>query len=171
MLKNILVPLDASPLSEQALAYAQNVIAPHGTIILLGVLELPVNYDYTLIDVPMSFVASRQITDAELEHAVQRVHDYLNGIAKPLLANGYTVECLVENGDAATLINVVAQDKGVDAIVMSTHGRTGLNKFLFGSVTQKVMSHMVCPVSVVPGHVPEKAKEIKQTGRLIPATN
>lgn len=171
MLKNILVPLDASPLSEQALAHAQNILAPHGSIILLGVLELPVDYDYALIDVPMAFVASRQVTDAELENATQRVMDYLNIIAQPLIKKGYTVECLVESGDAASLINVVAQDRNVDAIVMSTHGRTGLNKFLFGSVTQKVMSQMICPIFVVPGRVPTKADESVRVGRQIPATN
>ena len=52
MLKNIIVPLDGSDLSEQALRYAQDVIAPKGKITLLSVIEMPVDYDYTLVDIP-----------------------------------------------------------------------------------------------------------------------
>ena len=50
-------------------------------------------------------------------------------------------ECIVEE----------ARKKGVDLIVMGTHGRTGLKKLLMGSVAQKVIGYTPCPVMVVPG--------------------
>lgn len=42
------------------------------------------------------------------------------------------------------------KDKGVDLIVLGTHGRTGLKKFFMGSVAQKVVGYTRCPVMVVP---------------------
>jgi nucleotide-binding universal stress UspA family protein len=42
------------------------------------------------------------------------------------------------------------KDKGVDLIVLGTHGRTGLKKFFMGSVAQKVVGYSRCPVMVVP---------------------
>ena len=42
------------------------------------------------------------------------------------------------------------KEKGVDLIVLGTHGRTGLKKFFMGSVAQKVVGYARCPVMVVP---------------------
>ena len=44
-----------------------------------------------------------------------------------------------------------AKERDVDLIVMGTHGRTGLKKFVMGSVTQKVIGYTPCPVMIVPG--------------------
>jgi nucleotide-binding universal stress UspA family protein len=44
-----------------------------------------------------------------------------------------------------------AKEKNIDLIVMGTHGRTGLKKFVMGSVAQKVIGYTPCPVMVVPG--------------------
>ena len=57
MLKHLLVPLDGSALSEQALDYAQNVIAPEGKITILSVIEVPSDYEYALVDIPMTVVS------------------------------------------------------------------------------------------------------------------
>lgn len=171
MLKHILVPLDGSALSELALKTAENIIAPDGRIILLSVLELPRDYDFTLIDVPMTSVAARQYTKDEYESAYRRVHDYLMAFSRRLTAKGFSVECVVEAGDPATVINDVANKHSVETVVMTTHGRTGLNRWLFGSVTQKVISHMLRPVLVVPGNQPIKSEDNVPTTKQIPATS
>ncbi len=171
MLKHILVPLDGSALSEQALQTAENIIAPNGRIILLSVLELPTDYEFTLIDVPMTAVTARQYTKNEYNTAYHRVHDYLMSVARKLIDKGFTVECVVESGDPATVINEIANTHSVETIVMTTHGRTGLNRWLFGSVTQKVISHMLKPVMVIPGVQPVKSEENAPVVREIPATS
>lgn len=170
MLKHLLVPLDGSALSEQALDYAQDVIAPEGKITLLSVIEVPADYEYALVDIPMTVVTARQFTEAEYNNAHRRVHDYLNNYARRLTAKGFAVECVVESGDPATVINDVANKNDVNAIVMTTHGRTGLNRWLFGSVTQKVISQMLKPVLVVPGTVPEKVQVPIKDSQTAPAT-
>ena len=53
-------------------------------------------------------------------------------------------------GDPATVISEAAERLAVDAIVMSTHGRSGIGRFLFGSVTYKILETRICPVFVVP---------------------
>ena len=54
-------------------------------------------------------------------------------------------------GNVTSVIVERAHALHVDAIVMSTHGRSGLNRWMFGSVTQRVLALMPCPVLVVPG--------------------
>jgi nucleotide-binding universal stress UspA family protein len=44
-----------------------------------------------------------------------------------------------------------SKEKGIDLIVLGSHGRTGLKKFFMGSVAQKVVGYARCPVMVVPG--------------------
>ena len=58
----------------------------------------------------------------------------------------------VEFGAPQTSIVEVAEREGVDIIVMSTHGRTGLSHMLLGSVTEKVVGHAPCPVLAIPSH-------------------
>ncbi len=56
----------------------------------------------------------------------------------------------VEFGDPYRNIVRKATEEGVDMIVMSTHGRTGIDRFMWGSVAEKVVAHAPCAVVVVP---------------------
>jgi len=56
----------------------------------------------------------------------------------------------VELGAAYSNITELAESEGIDLIVMSTHGRTGLDHILLGSVTEKVIAHAQCPVLTIP---------------------
>lgn len=62
---------------------------------------------------------------------------------------GLTVEELVVHGEAAAEIVRVARDRAVDLIIISSHGRTGLGRILFGSTAEAVVRHAHCPVLVV----------------------
>ncbi|MEM9951607.1 MAG: universal stress protein [Chloroflexota bacterium] len=171
MLKKIVVPLDGSLIAEQALDRVEQILAKNGQLILLSVIEIPNDYDYGLVDIPMTLVMAKQYSEQEYQNTQQRVEDYLIQAEKRFTAKGYLVEKIIETGDPATVINAIAEQKNADAIMMTTHGRTGLNRFLFGSVTQKVMSNMVCPVMVIPKKVVDKVKVSIQSGREIPATS
>ncbi len=63
-----------------------------------------------------------------------------------------TVRTRVDVGRASRLIPKVAEDEGVDLIAMATHGRTGGTDFKLGSVTEKVVRHVACPVLTVKVH-------------------
>jgi nucleotide-binding universal stress UspA family protein len=159
MLRHVLVPLDGSALSEQALYHAMDILGPNGRITLLTVMEAPFTYEYAMLEVPLTMMTSRAYTDEEFKSAQHRVTEYLNSNAKKLHERGYEVEILVETGDPATVIHDVAAKQKANAIVLTTHGRTGLSRWLFGSVSQKVISQMPCPVYLVPGIQPEEAAE------------
>jgi nucleotide-binding universal stress UspA family protein len=162
MLRHVLVPLDGSALSEQALYHALNVIPEGSKLTLLSVIEVPIDYEYSLVDVPLTVVTARAYSESEYNNTHHRIHEYLNSKARKLVEKGYEVEILVETGDPATVIHDTASKINAKAIVMTTHGRTGLSRWLFGSVTQKVISNMPCPVLVVPGTQPVESAEAKK---------
>jgi len=60
----------------------------------------------------------------------------------------------VELGTAYSNIAAMAEREAVDLIVLSTHGRTGLDHILLGSVTEKVIAHALCPVLAIPATKP-----------------
>ena len=62
---------------------------------------------------------------------------------------GLNVEEVIVHGDAAAEIVRVANDREVDLIVISSHGRAGLGRILFGSTAEAVVRHSSCPVLVV----------------------
>ena len=62
---------------------------------------------------------------------------------------GLEVEELIVHGDAAAEIVRVAKERDVDLILISSHGRTGLGRILFGSTAEAVVRHASCPVLVV----------------------
>jgi nucleotide-binding universal stress UspA family protein len=152
MFKNVLVTIDGSELSEQALDYAREIVAPDGVILLLSVVDLPDVTAYGMY--PMSVAVDYY--DKTMSYAEAGTQDYVSRIADDLRARGSNVRELVAVGDAAERIVAQAKESDVDAIVMTTHGRTGLNQWLFGSVTQKVLSRMPCPVLVIPGRRDDK---------------
>lgn len=62
---------------------------------------------------------------------------------------GLEVEDMISHGEAAAEIVRVARERGCDMIVISSHGRTGLGRILFGSTAESVVRHAHCPVLVV----------------------
>lgn len=71
------------------------------------------------------------------------------------LGEGHVVEIALLSGRAAPEITAYARDKGIDLIVMSTHGRTGVSRTLLGSVTEAVVRLSPCLVLTVPMSVPK----------------
>ena len=65
---------------------------------------------------------------------------------------GLKVEHRLEGGHAGEQVCRRARDLGVDLIVTSTHGRTGLKRILLGSTAEYIVRHASCPVLVVPSH-------------------
>ncbi|MBL8165995.1 MAG: universal stress protein [Anaerolineae bacterium] len=145
MLNQVLVPLDGSKLAEEALQHALNILAPGGKIILLSAVDVP--------EVPMyGYYPPTTVPDYEAakEELLPQAKTYLENIAKHLGKDDVQVVLEAQIGEPAHVITEVAVKFHVDAIVMSTHGRSGLGRWLFGSVTQKVLSAKPCPVYVIP---------------------
>lgn len=151
MFKHLLVPLDGSELSEKALSTARQVLGSEGTLTLLNVVDLPDINFVLLYDMP-PVIAAHDNTEELLPAAKKNAQAYLDHIAERMHLPPsiiFTKEVCV--GNSASVIVERAQALHVDAIVMSTHGRSGLSRWMYGSVTQRVLALMPCPVLVVPG--------------------
>ena len=157
MLQHVMVTLDGSELAEQALKYAERILPEGGRITLLSVVDVPDIQVYTLYDMPLL------VKEMDYDQFVTKVEtgmkEYLDGLVKNLQRRGLRAETKIIAGDPAQVIVEQAAKLNVDTIVMSTHGRSGLSRWLFGSVTQKVLNAIPCPVLVVPGTVQEESDE------------
>ena len=150
MLKHVLVPLDGSKLAEEALDHALNILCPGGKITLLSAVDVPEVPVYGYY--PPATVPDYQATVEEL---VPQAKQYLEQVAAKVERPELTLSVEAQIGEAAHVIAEVATRLKVDAIVMSTHGRSGLSRWLFGSVTNKVLATRCCPVYVIPSHAGE----------------
>jgi nucleotide-binding universal stress UspA family protein len=144
-----MVPLDGSKVGEAAIpALIQLVdkLAP-GTkveVILIGVITLLRHWVVVgEASAPVSY------TEQELNLIKERVSDYLTKTGESLKQKGVTVRAVVSSGNAADEIIKAAEENHVDLIAMSTHGRSGLRRLAFGSITDKVLRRSPVPVLMV----------------------
>lgn len=156
-LQRILVPLDGSELAEMALPQALSLAqANRGEIWLLQAVEFPEYWGEEYVGVQ---TVPALISTDEQEAAAQ---EYLSGVAARLEAEGYTVHTVVTAGHAANAIASVAAEQDIDLVVMSTHGRTGLSRWVFGSVAEKVVRTAECPVLLIRAREEAANREARQ---------
>lgn len=170
MLEHIVVPLDGSRLAQTALDYALKVLGGSGKITLVTVLQQP---DVPIYDFyPVTVTPQVKNYELTFNETIGRAQDYLKRLADDIQGQyPYLVHTLVEAGDPATVIVETAEKLHADAVVMSTHGRSGLSRWLFGSVTQKVLAASACPVFVIPAkaHSETKPDEVVSEDQPLPA--
>lgn len=171
MLKHILVPLDGSKLSEKALDAARRLLSPNGKLTLLTIVQ-PANPPLTPYP---SVQAVDDIADVhdDVKHSTKQAEDYIERMAQNLLLQGINARTEIIAGEPAKVIVERATKLGVEIIVMSTHGRSGLSKLLFGSVTENVLHHTPCPVLIVPNReqerTPDSATDSELGSDILPA--
>ncbi len=168
MFKHVLVPLDGSEFSEKALIPARQVLAPDGTLILLMVIDLPHINFATLYDMPIT--SDAKDGDDGVSSGRKNAQAYLRRVAaaQPLTPT-VTLQIKVCIGDPASVISALARALQVDAIVMSTHGRSGLGRLMFGSVTQRVLALTLCPVIVVPSQIVVPMQSVLTVADAVPS--
>jgi nucleotide-binding universal stress UspA family protein len=138
-LQQILVPVDFTECTEKALAYAVPFARQFGAeLTLLHVIEpayLPATEMGLIVPVEGPDEAGEQL--AKLQRR---------------LADQVRCRTLVKSGTAESEIIGVARELNVDLIVLSTHGRSGMERLLMGSTVEKVMRRACCPIFVVRPH-------------------
>jgi nucleotide-binding universal stress UspA family protein len=171
MFTRILVPLDGSLLSHQALPYARRIArCGGGELLLLHVTPAPVGVASTPEAVAAEmgehvrapgrpfepspadrmFIAdSPRRGDVRIEREVEFAAQELDRFEAELKSEGFVAHSIVHPGAAAESILDVARAENADLIVMSTHGRGGFGRFLLGSVADKVVRHTDVPVMLV----------------------
>ena len=139
-----MLPTDFSECASYALSYATSFARSYGAkLICVHVIEpiVPtVGYSGLSEPLPVADI-SEQLEDTATRE--------LPKIAAHEECAGLDVEEVVAHGDAASEIVRVARERNVDLIVISSHGRTGLGRILFGSTAESVVRHAHCPVLVV----------------------
>ncbi|HEY8286148.1 MAG TPA: universal stress protein [Chloroflexota bacterium] len=131
-MRTILVPLDGSPLAEQALLSARSLAASAQARLVL------------VRAVPFAFTSHRRETAGHA--ALAEARHYLEGKSRELEGEGLTVRSDLLPGDPAQAILFAAQAHHADLIAMSTHGKTGIQQAFLGSVADEVLRHGECPV-------------------------
>jgi nucleotide-binding universal stress UspA family protein len=143
-IRSILLPTDFSECGNYALSYAASLARTFGaSIICVHVIEPMVpTVGYSGMTEPLPIA---DITD-QLEDSAERE---LPKFAESEECVGLEIEELIAHGEAASEIVRVANERNVDLIVVSSHGRTGLGRILFGSTAEAIVRHASCPVLVV----------------------
>lgn len=142
MYERILVPLDTSALAEGVLSYAALLAKGlNARLELLRVID-PVRQDSP--DTERGLFLERVVDGI---HA--RAREYLDHAAAPLLEEGLKVSCTVREGDPASAIIEEADKEPGTLLAMSTHGRSGVARWLLGSVTDKVLHGSGTPMFIV----------------------
>jgi nucleotide-binding universal stress UspA family protein len=147
MFSRILVPLDGSDLSERALQPAFQLAEQfEAQVILLRVI---------VVDQLATVAAGAgqqylQLHDMRADREQTEAEDYLRGIQAEWQAVPVATRTQVVFGAAPEMIVQIASQNNADLIVMSTHGRSGLNRFLYGSVAEAVLRGTQLPLLLIP---------------------
>lgn len=147
--RNLLVPLDFSDLSLRALHHAVDITHSEGVLTLVYVVPV----DYGLFGIGRE--ESRALDKALQEQAA----DSLRVFAVRSVLPGVRVNLEVRVGRPGEEIVAAASERNSDLIVISTHGRTGLDRYLIGSVADRVARMTPCPVLLVPPHRRPSARQ------------
>ncbi len=144
MYKKMLVPLDGSELSEASLvhvvALAKDCRVPE--VILIRARE-PLDAG---VRQRLSSDLARQLDEAYNDET----KEYLAKIADYLAGQGVKADTIAVAGSAAESILSYSKEHSIDLIVMSSHGRTGIARWAFGSVAEKVIRQSIVPVLIIP---------------------
>ncbi len=130
--RSMVVPLSGSKQSGAAIPHAVDIMAQRGAeseLVLLHVLDV-------------SYVTTSRATLDDLDARRQGMKTYLEDLARPIRDSGLAVRTEVLSGDPAQTIIEYLKGNPSQLLVMATRGRRGLNRMIFGSVTESVI-HMV----------------------------
>jgi nucleotide-binding universal stress UspA family protein len=151
MFETILVPLDGSELAEAALPAAAELQAKFGSHIILMRSVEPLAQRMaqisTTIDAPGVAVTDAELLEEVVESEEEDAKKYLNATREKL--GGKNIEAFIVEAEPADAIANLAAEHKADLIVMSSHGRGGLGRLVFGSVADAVLHHSKVPVLLI----------------------
>jgi nucleotide-binding universal stress UspA family protein len=151
----ILVPLDGSEVANQALPHAQQLAAQSGAELVLFRVIPNLESKVSIIG-NMPYV---ELNVEQQQYLADHATGWLQRLADDLEAHGIKAQAVIDVGEAAERIVDYSVADNIDMIVMSTHGRTGLARWRYGSVTAKVMDAATCPVLLIHSQLVEPLRE------------
>ena len=152
MYDNILVPLDGSENSERSLVHAEELAKAFGATLHL-VQVVSTSDELEIIQGgEESFVTTEQfskLVDEIINSRLEQSETYLGEVKARLEADGISVVATVLEGAAADKIVQYAESENIDLTVISTRGQGGIQRFLVGSTTDRVIRTGHHPVLAV----------------------
>ena len=150
MYQKLLVPLDGSPRAESILPHVEHLATRFkAKVIFFQAVEPPLQF------INPSLYETTIQTDVLQEHIkdFKRRQDeitaYLNGVQEGFRKKGIDTGILVEQGSAVDTIIAAAQRENVDLIAIASHGRTGMSRVFYGSVTAGIMQKIDRPILII----------------------
>jgi nucleotide-binding universal stress UspA family protein len=146
MFQQIMVPLDGSELAERALPCAARLgVATGATLHLVHAVELvpPPTVGFALAYMP------GRIHGNLVAQETQQATAYLDKMRERVAASGVHVRTEQMLGDVAAILLDYEHDAGIDLVVMCSYGRTGLARFVLGSVAEHLLRQGTAPVLLV----------------------
>jgi nucleotide-binding universal stress UspA family protein len=146
--ENVLFATDFSKQSNTALPFALSIAHKYGSKIFAAhVIAPPPLGNLTMIEV-----------QALAAQAVREAHECVDGVERQLGAIPH--EGLVKRGEIWAELSAIAKEKKIDLIVLGTHGRAGVSKFLMGSIAERIFRQSTCPVLTVGPHVSGEPRSV-----------
>ncbi|HUG55132.1 MAG TPA: universal stress protein [Vicinamibacteria bacterium] len=148
----ILAPLDGSPTAEAALPHAEALAVRFGaSLVLLRVVSPAAAVVPAMAPASPALVHPAGVVDPGrlLEVDRQEADNYLQAKAAELAARQVAAVAERQEGDPAEVIRHRARELRASVLVMTTHGRSGLGRLIFGSVADSVLRGSPCPVLLV----------------------
>ena len=153
LVKRILVPVDFSKDSLNAVAYAAEFAQPFGAELLLLYVVEPIYYA-----TPTDPYAVNANVATLIEEQRRLGEQQLARIGADLEKKGHRFRVLIKSGSPPQQITDTAKRQRANLIIMATHGRTGLAHMFMGSVAEKVVRTASCPVLTVRAAAKQRRK-------------
>ena len=138
MYERALVPLDGSTTAEGVIPFILQIAGPLGLDVTLLRVVIPAP--------PAAAIEVGPVVLENTDKLCAQAEAYLVPFATELRANSIRVTTHVRRGEPAQEILACVRDSKADLIIMTTHGRTGFSRLLFGSVAEAVLRHADVPV-------------------------
>jgi nucleotide-binding universal stress UspA family protein len=155
----ILIPTDFSDISERALAYAKCVARPSNSQLML----VHVNPILSQFAPPESAWIDPSAVLQQMEKQLEKSHAGLR-------SEGFRATTLSVTGELQDEVLSLVKRENVDLVVLGTHGKKGLERFLFGSDAEALLRHVSCPVLTIGPAVPRPADKVWHPKNLVCAT-
>jgi nucleotide-binding universal stress UspA family protein len=140
--KKVLVPLDGSILAQKALVDAEKLVKESGgTIYLLSVHEIPT--------AQLEGYATYYYDASYQESYKKRIEKIIKEQAKELEQKDVNVVIMIRDGLPYEVIIETCKEEDIDVVVMTTHGHTGITRWIMGSVAERVVRLAPCSVFII----------------------
>lgn len=150
--RTLLLPLSSSEVSTIVIPHAKTLAKQKGLavdVVLMEVVEPPITpayYSPEISGVPLNW---GQFVEQEIARGTQAATEHLSTVEKQFRDDGISVSSIVATGKPAEEIISYASKNPYMVIVMATHGRTGLSRFIYGSVAQSVLYGVTNPMVLI----------------------